>query len=65
MPTPLSPIVSEFATVEEAESYDAWFRAKVQKSLDSTDPRRYTNEEVMNQMRALLDAKRTAKPSSK
>lgn len=33
----LDPIVSEFATTEEAEAYDAWFRAKVQESLD--DPR--------------------------
>lgn len=33
----LDPIVSEFATTEEAEAYDAWFRAKVQEALD--DPR--------------------------
>ena len=37
MNTVLSPIESEFATVEEAEAYDRWFRAKVQESLD--DPR--------------------------
>ncbi|HWK47480.1 MAG TPA: antitoxin [Stellaceae bacterium] len=35
--TALSPIESEFATTEEAEAYDRWFRAKVQASLD--DPR--------------------------
>lgn len=34
----LSPIVSEFATTEEAEAYDRWFRAKVQASLDDTRP---------------------------
>jgi hypothetical protein len=28
-----SPIASEFTTIEEAEAYDRWFRAKVQKSL--------------------------------
>jgi hypothetical protein len=33
----LDPIVSEFDTTEQAEAYDAWFRRKVQKSLD--DPR--------------------------
>jgi hypothetical protein len=33
----LDPIVSEFATTEEAEAHDAWFRAKVQEALD--DPR--------------------------
>ena len=42
----LSPIVSEFETQEAADAYDAWFRAKVQKSLDSTNPKRYTNDEV-------------------
>jgi hypothetical protein len=37
MPTILDPIVSEFATQEEADSYGTWLRAKVQESLD--DPR--------------------------
>ncbi|GED23228.1 type II toxin-antitoxin system RelB family antitoxin [Halomonas halmophila] len=31
----LDPIVSEFATQEQADSYDRWFRAKVQHSLDN------------------------------
>ncbi|CAB3774462.1 type II toxin-antitoxin system RelB family antitoxin [Paraburkholderia humisilvae] len=31
--TALSPIESEFATVEELEAYDQWFRAKVLASL--------------------------------
>jgi hypothetical protein len=34
----LSPIESEFATTEEAEAYDRWFRAKVQASLDDLRP---------------------------
>lgn len=34
----LSPIESEFASTEEAEAYDAWFRAKVQEALDDTRP---------------------------
>jgi len=33
----LDPIVSEFATTEEAEAYDVWFRNKVQEAL--ADPR--------------------------
>ncbi|GAI25020.1 unnamed protein product, partial [marine sediment metagenome] len=32
-----SPTVSEFETEEQAVSYDRWFRAKVQASLN--DPR--------------------------
>lgn len=56
MSTVLSPIVSEFATVEEAESYDRWFRAKVQKSLDSKDTRRYSTDEVMQRMEEIIKA---------
>ena len=29
----LDPLIYEFDTVAEAESYDAWFRAKVEKSI--------------------------------
>jgi hypothetical protein len=32
----LDPIVSEFETEEQAESYDRWFRAKVQAAIDDT-----------------------------
>jgi hypothetical protein len=34
-----SPIESEFASSEEEEAYDAWFRAKVERALQSTAPR--------------------------
>ena len=34
MSAQLSPIVSEFETEEQAASYDRWFRAKVQESID-------------------------------
>ena len=34
----LAPIESEFATDEEVEAYDAWFRAKVEKAMTSTAP---------------------------
>ena len=33
----LDPRVSEFKTQDQADSYDLWFRAKVQAALD--DPR--------------------------
>ncbi|MFZ6765559.1 stability determinant [Undibacterium sp. Di26W] len=56
MTTELSPIVSEFATAEEAQAHDAWFRAKVQKSLDSTNPRRYSTDEVRQRMQEIIKA---------
>jgi len=34
MSAQLSPIVSEFESEEHAARYDAWFRAKVQASLE-------------------------------
>jgi hypothetical protein len=38
MTKPLSPIESEFATAEEAEAYDRWFRSKVEASLADKRP---------------------------
>jgi len=49
----LDPIVSEFETTEEAEAYDAWFRAKVQASLDDPRPR-IPHDEVMARMDAII-----------
>ena len=37
MSTVLSPIVSEFETLEQEQSYNAWLRAKTEASL--ADPR--------------------------
>ena len=56
----LSPIESEFASTEEAEAYDRWFRAKVQAALDDTTPG-IPHDEVMAEMRALIDSKRAAR----
>ena len=54
---PLDPIVSEFATEEQAASYDRWFRAKVQASLD--DKRASVpHDEAMARIRATIDAVR-------
>ncbi|MGY2682677.1 type II toxin-antitoxin system RelB family antitoxin [Pseudomonas tolaasii] len=57
MSTPLSPIVSEFETQEQADSYDSWFRAKVQASIDDPRPS-IPHDQVMAEMRALLEARR-------
>lgn len=34
----LDPIISAFETQEQADSYDRWFQAKVQASLDDRRP---------------------------
>lgn len=53
MSAKLSPIVSEFETEEQAASYDRWFRAKVQASLD--DPRPVIpHDQVMAEMEAII-----------
>lgn len=51
----LSPIVSEFETQEQADSYDLWFRAKVQRSLDNPGPG-VPHDEVMAKMDAIIEA---------
>ena len=53
----LSPIESEFATTEEAEAYDAWFRRKVEASLADERPP-LPHDQVMAEMRALIDSRR-------
>jgi len=53
----LSPIVTEFDTEEQAASYDRWFRAKVQASLDDPRPS-IPHDQVMAEMRALIESKR-------
>ncbi|AXI82777.1 hypothetical protein FUT69_04930 [Xylella taiwanensis] len=51
--TPLDPIISEFATEEQAASYDRWFRAKVQASLDDSRPS-VPHDQVMAEMDAII-----------
>ncbi len=49
----LSPIESEFETVDQAEAHDRWFRAQVQASLD--DPRPCVpHDQVMAEMDQLI-----------
>jgi hypothetical protein len=51
----LDPIVSEFETQEQADSYDKWFRAKVQAGIDDPRPR-VPHDEVIAKMQAIIDA---------
>lgn len=53
MSAQLSPIVSEFETDEQAASYDLWFRAKVQASLDDTSPN-IPHDQVMAEVEAII-----------
>ncbi|MDB5695098.1 MAG: stability determinant [Sphingomonas bacterium] len=55
----LSPIESEFATSEDAEAHDAWFRAKVQVALASTKAG-LPHDQVMAEARHLIESKRDA-----
>lgn len=49
----LDPRVSEFETQEQADSYDQWFRAKVQAAID--DPRTgIPHDQVMARMDARI-----------
>jgi DNA-damage-inducible protein J len=43
----------------DPESYDAWFRAKVQEALEDTRPP-VTHQTVMNEAQELIDRKRRA-----
>jgi hypothetical protein len=49
----LSPIMSEFETLEQEASYIVWLKAKVQASLDDTRPG-ISHDEVMAEMDALI-----------
>lgn len=51
--TPLDPRVSEFETQEQADSYDRWFRAKVQEAIDDPRPG-IPHDQVMARMDALI-----------
>lgn len=51
---PLDPIISEFATEEQAASYDRWFRSKVQASLDDPRPS-IPHDEAMARARRAID----------
>ena len=55
LPMPhLTPIESEFASSEDAAAYDAWFRAKVERAMASTEPG-IPHDIVMAEMQAIID----------
>ncbi|HAU8194298.1 TPA: antitoxin [Escherichia coli] len=54
MSTVLSPIVSEFETIEQENSYNEWLRTKVAASL--ADPRpAIPHDEVMAKMEKIIN----------
>lgn len=59
----LDPLISEFATQADADSYDAWFRAKVQEALDSKKPF-IPHDEAMANVREILDSRRKSRAAS-
>ena len=58
----LDPIVSEFETQQQADSYDRWFRAKVQEALDDPRPS-LPHDEVVRRMEERFAALRKAHSS--
>lgn len=60
MSNPLSPIVSEFETEEQAASYDRWFRAKVQASIDDPRPG-IPHDEAMAEVERMSEERRKAR----
>lgn len=64
MSTKLSPIVSEFDTQEEADSYDQWFRARVQISLDDLRPA-IPHDQAMAMVEKMLEDKRRARRATR
>jgi hypothetical protein len=58
----LSPIESEFATTEDAEAHDSWFRAKVEAALRTERPK-IPHDQAMATARAVIEKKRRAAPT--
>jgi len=52
-----SPIESEFGPTEDREAYDAWFRAKVEKAMTSTEPG-IPHDQVMAMMQEIVEKHR-------
>lgn len=56
MNTPLSPIVSEFESEEQAASHDAWVRREIEASLADDSPT-IPHDQVMAEMDRLIQSK--------
>jgi hypothetical protein len=57
---PLDPLVSEFATEEEAIHYESWFRAKVAANLADARPS-VPHDEAMARIAVTIEAAERAK----
>ena len=57
MNTQLDTLISEFNTQEQADSYDRWFRGKVQEALDSEKPT-LPHSEAMAKLDRLIEERR-------
>lgn len=57
----LDPIISEFATQEEAEAYDVWFRAQVEEALREKGPG-IPHKEAMARIRKTIEERSRANP---
>lgn len=55
----LSPIVSEFETQEQADSYEAWLIQKLECAENSVKPN-IPHDQVMAKMNALLESAKHA-----
>lgn len=55
-----SPLVSEFETVEQEASYNAWLNAKVKTSLEDPRPS-IPHDQVMEKVRTMLDEKKSVR----
>ncbi len=53
-----SPSESEFASTEEAEAHDVWFRAKVREAMDDPTPP-IPHDEVVRRVKATIQRHRT------
>jgi hypothetical protein len=51
----LDPRVSEFESTEAAESYDRWFRAKIERAMADTRPA-IPHDQVMAKVEAIIIA---------
>ena len=51
----LSPLVSEFETQEQADSYNGWLQAKLERAAVNADTQpMIPHDQAMNEIRALL-----------
>lgn len=58
----LDPIVSEFATQQDAHAYDKWFREQVEEALREEGPG-IPHEQVMSELREIIRRPRRSSPA--